>query len=421
MFRRLLPGILVLLLVSFLPSCSDDDTSGPGSGLSMDEAIDIVIDEVLPEEVPAGGSYVCVRMSGSLAAGTTIEEAAPEGWRGAGQRSSAVSMALAKESYFFYLDLAPRTLYQHPVKYIVVERESGDYSSTEAAWWPKINGTAPSHLLQEVPEAELIVSSNVNMQVAEGAEMVFDLPILATQLEEGFIVIQGLMSNEACFSDATATYVNGVNFFNSYKNAFSSLEGLVQGQADNVFTEIDQMVTEGKYLITIYIIAHGGIDGISLGGYWITAVQFHDKFEEYPDVLFNLLLGSCHSGSFINNFTFLSNVRVIATACAADEGASPDRDAWGLTIDYNLSDSGSEWTSSILAAAASIVDNSTYWSILVDNAGYHGVPVTCELLCAARYGAVGANPGFGLSDNIDLTSRVGHTTPQGYCSWESPF
>jgi hypothetical protein len=429
MLKRLL---LIALACStpalFAVSCSDDETTTP-SGIGMDEAIDIVIDDVIPTEVPQGGSYVCLRMSGSIPRGTTIEEGAPSGYQAAHSYASGTdrtgapraSLAVDEESYFFYLDLAPRTFYEHPVKYVVVGKRNGDYAATEASWWPRINDETPPQFLAAVPDTNYVIAKNVDLVSPLQQEMIFTLPPLYTQLAEGFIVVQGLMPDEGLFGDATATYLNGVNFFNSYKNAFSRVEGLVEGQADNVLTEIDEMVDEGKFLVTIYIIAHGGVDGVSLGGVWLTANNFRTKMEEHPTVEFNFILGSCHSGSFIDNLETLGNVRVVLTACASDEGAKPDWDNVGATTDYNTEDSGSEWTSSLLAAMEVLTSDTGYWSTILSNAATHGVPNTSELLCAARYGCLGANPGFGLTDDLDLSHRTGYTTPCGYCSWEFPI
>ena len=98
------------------------------------------------------------------------------------------------------------------------------------------------------------------------------------------------------------------NFFNSYKSIFSRVEGLVQTDALQVLDTIDHMAEEGKDVITIYIIAHGGVDGIRLGGQWFTATQFKNKMAACPDVIFNFILGSCHSGSFIDDLSSLDNL-----------------------------------------------------------------------------------------------------------------
>jgi len=90
-----------------------------------------------------------------------------------------------------------------------------------------------------------------------------------------------------------------------------------------------------------------------LGGQHFYASQFRSKMAAYPSIVFNFILGSCHSGSFINNLNTLDNVCVVETACAPNEGAIGDVDSSGSSSDYNPSDTGSEWTSSLIAAMSS--------------------------------------------------------------------
>ncbi|MBA7543350.1 hypothetical protein ES705_35681 [subsurface metagenome] len=139
---------------------------------------------------------------------------------------------------------------------------------------------------------------------------------------------------------------------------------------------------------------------------------------EFPDVIFNFILGSCHSGSFIDNLSTLDNVCAVETACASDEGAYPDYDSWGSTNDVNPSDTGSEFTSSIIAAMAEIVSDSAKMSSIQTWASSNGVPVTSMLICQGGYGAVGAQPTLGLTDNLDICSVLGWSTPSHYCSYE---
>ena len=410
--RRGCLGILAACLVLGVASCAF--FQWPGTDLGMEEAIAVVTREVLPEAVPEGAKYLCIRMEEVLPPGSRIEEDAPTG-PGAQGRYAPKAITLGEESYLFFLDLAPGTYYEHPVKYIVVQK-NGASQVIDASWWPKVNGEVPDPFRDPVPNPELVVAGNAELSPAEGPLMIFDFELLVRH-REGFIVVQGLMSHENLYSDANATYLNGIAFFNAYKSAFSEVEGLVMSQAANVLTEIDNMVAAKLNPITIYIIAHGGVDGIRLGGSWFTAQQFRAKMAEHPSTLFNFLLGSCHSGSFIDDLRTLDNVRVIQTACATHEGAAPDWDSAGGLTDHNPEDSGSEWTSSILRAAELIVGSPTRWAEIQSLASTWSVPVTSMLLNAAGAAATGNYASFGLTQDLDLTHRVGETTPQGYRSW----
>ena len=139
--------------------------------------------------------------------------------------------------------------------------------------------------------------------------------------------------------------------------------------------------------------------------------------DAYPDVIFNFMLGSCHSGSFIDDLSTLDNVCAVETACTADEGAWPDYDTWGSASDVNPSDVGSEWTSSIIKAMYEITQDSAKMSSIQTWASTNEVPVTSMLICQGGYGAVGAQATLGLTDNYDFTNVLGWSTPSYYCSY----
>jgi hypothetical protein len=384
-------------------------TVGPG----MEEAIKVVVEEVLPDipEVQSGDPYVCLKLESPLPPGTIIlEDSLPSS-------KAPVNITLGEEKYFFYLDLAPGSYYAHPVKYILVDKQ-GEHQIHDAQWWPKINNKIPDIIAEDTPDEDNIIASNITIKKPVGAVPNYVFDKIISQFMEGFIVVQGLMSSENCFGDANKTYLNGINFFNAYKNAFSRVEGLVQSDAIQVLNAIDAMADEGRSVITIFIIAHGNVDWIKLGGQGFTATQFRNKMAEYPDIAFNFILGSCHSGSFINDLNTLDNVYVVQTACASDEGAKTDKDEWGSYNDVNPADTGSEWTSSLIWAMDLIINNSDRLGTIQSMASTYGVPVTSVLICEAGFGALGVNPGLGLSTDYDLSHVVGYSSPRHYCKTE---
>jgi len=415
--RHVLLLSLIIVLLALTSSCSDDETTGPDKTLDMNDAIDLVIDSILPEEVQPGQEYRCLRMVTSIPEGSVIEAYAPQQPGSAGPGASApVSMQTTEESYFFLLDLAPATMYEHDVKFITVGK-SGEYTVESARWWPVINGQTPEQFLVAVPDEAYVIAGNVNIKINPSQLPAFQFGPLFRQYKEGFIVVQGLMPAEALYFDAYNTYANGISFFEAYKGSEDILTGIVQSAAADILDRIDYQANEGVEIITIYIIAHGGTNYVNLGGFSITADSFAAKMAEYPGILFNFLVGSCHSGSFIDDLSPLANVRVVLSACASDEGAKPDWDeAAGLT-DHNAEDSGSEWTSSLLDAADIILGTPNAWTQILTWASEHGVPPTCMLLYQAGGTALGEDDELGIFDNLDLSNRTGHTTPGFYCSW----
>jgi len=378
----------------------------------MEGAVDVVVEEILPDipEVQGGNPYICLKLDSILPGGTIIEE----------DSGQTLKLTLQEDSYFFYLDLEPGAFYEHPVKYIIVD-EDGNHNEYEAKWWPRINNQVPPGLVKTIPDDNDVIAANVELKQPSGIQMVFDFPVLPLQLCEGFIVVQGLMPWENLYDCSVDDYLNRIDFFNAYKTSCSEVEGLVEGQAIDVFDEIDSMVEAGLNPITISIVAHGGDNYIKLSGQTVWVSQFRNKMAEYPDTTFNFILTSCHSGSFMDELETLDNICVISTASRADESAWPDWDTASGQNDYNPSDVGAEWTSSIVEAMSVIVEDTEKFDTVVSMAREYGTFTTCVLICEAHYGALGANAGFGLTQDLDLSHRVGSESPQLYCSWETIY
>jgi hypothetical protein len=408
-------AVLLLFLLLVPAAC----TVGPSESPDIDDAIDVVVKDVLPTiaEIQAGGPYWCLKLDDPLPSGTIIEE----------DSGSTLKITLSEELFFFYVDLAPGSFYAHPVKYILVDKH-GDHEIYDAQWWPRIDGVIPQELVKVPPDEEDIVDNNVEWVSPLGAIAEYvSAAYIYNKWSEGFIVVQGVMPDEALYDASVDTYINVVDFFYAIKNAYSEVDGLVQSEAADVFDLIDIMANEKRSVITIYIVAHGNVNYVRLGGQSFYASYFCNKMAAHPDILFNFVLCSCRSGSFVNALRTLPNVRVVLTCCADDERAWPDYDyisgaLWMFPgsgeYDINPSDVGSEWTSSLIEAGLEIVVDADKLTTIESMATEFGAPVTSVLLCEAGYGAVGINPGLGLSQDFDLCHRVGYSSPQVYCSFE---
>jgi len=406
--------IYTLIATNSAGSKTDSVTITVGTG--MEEAIKVVLEEVLPEipEVQSGEPYVCLKLPASLPPGSILEEDVPLNTK------ASVKITTEEELYFFYLDLAPHCFYTHPVQYILVNK-SGQFQKYDAQWWPKVNYKIPEIITKDIPESNDIVDSNINFMKPIGNVGEFQLFPIYSQNKEGFIVVQGLMPYECLFNCANNTYTNGLNFFNAYKNECSRLEGLVQSDATMVLDIIDDMASEGRGVITIYIIGHGEIDSVKLGGQQFTATQFYNRMAKYPGITFNFILGSCHSGSFVNDLWNLDNVYVVTTACAEEEFSTKDLDFMGIYdetgIDVNKYDVGSEWTSSLIEAMEIIVSDPDKMAMIEKWAGDN--PITSELICRASFGALGNLPELDMTIDYDFSHYKDLTCPYHFCIWET--
>jgi len=408
-----IPGMVMLLMAS----CSSEDSTNPPKTLDQQQAIDAVKKAILPMVLQPGDRYACIRMDGSVAAGIKIEEDAPP-MGGGLQSAPPVSTVLGEESFFFYLDLSPNTVFAHDVKYIIIGR-SGRYQVLNAQWWPRIGGRTYGRFMKAVPDSQYVIAGNADLTLPGGSIMRFSPYGRGTPSTEGFIVVQGLMPGEALYDQAESTYVEMLNYFIAYALPSAEVAGLVEANADNVFAEIDGMALAKKKTVTIAVIAHGNTDYVRLGGVGVTADDFAGEIGSHPDVTFNLILCSCHGGSFLDNLKPLANVLVAHTSSRGNESAYPDWDTAGGVTDYNPDDAGAEWMSSVVAAANVIAGDPVKWSMIVAAASNRGAPATSVLLHEACLGAIGSSSAFGLIENLDLMARVvGGETPQGYAIWE---
>ncbi|HAY98240.1 MAG TPA: hypothetical protein DCY45_02085, partial [Mesotoga sp.] len=103
-----------------------------------------------------------------------------------------------------------------------------------------------------------------------------------------------------------------------------------------------------------------------------------------------------HSGSFIDDLNTLENIRTVLTACREQEGATRDMDQryslvspYELMNDFNPSDVGSEWTSSIVDGAVSILKDPTQFNLVRADSVIYDVPVISMLLKKAHMAALG--------------------------------
>lgn len=385
---------------------------------SAQNATRLVRESVVPEilQQTDASRYLVKRMETTVQPGTTVYENAP-GSDDTGENGIAVD----EESYLFLMDLDPGAYFAHPVKYVLVTK-SGMRTTYDANWLPRINEKVPESLVRLDTKSVNLVDSNVVLEkqvVSVKDWVITDIGPLVPLFKEGFLVVQGLTSSESCYTDAVNTYTNGYNFFNAYKGTFSSLVGIQEAGAADIMDKINDMVADNCYTITIYIIAHGNTDLIRLGGVYFYASDFVNIMNAHSSVSFNLLLGSCHSGSFVNDLNSLPNVKVVETSTSTSLNAYPDWDSHGSMTDFNALDIGSEWTSTIIEAAYAIVNNPAVWSIVTSEASTEGVPRTSMLFYHAGRLGVGIDTGLGISplQDYDLSRRAGYSDPQHHHSW----
>jgi hypothetical protein len=422
--KTLIAAFAVALLLLVLPGCL------PKLPKDLQAAIEIV-KGILPDEIPQGSEYICSFYSKELTSGSKIDLENPGSIVDGnidGVAATDNTITVNEPSYLFLLDLDPGSFFAHPVKAIVVG-VSGQYRVISGKWLPRVDEVVPEELKLPIPPKERLVDWNVFLKEPSGKmqNLVFDRITPDWGEREAIIVVQGLLPSESLYTDSISTYTVFLNLALAYKDAMPEgrveVQGIFGEGAADILTSINSYAAK-KEIVTVYIIAHGDTDAIRLGGVWHYAWQFRTVFSSYPLTQFNFLLGSCHSGSFIDDLNTLENIRTVLTACREQEGATRDMDQryslvspYELMNDFNPSDVGSEWTSSIVDGAVSILKDPTQFNLVRADSVIYDVPVISMLLKKAHMAALGNWAPY-YSENLDLSNRIGKSVPLKYCSWE---
>ncbi len=424
MRKALIAAFAVALLLLILPGCL------PKLPKDLQAAIEIV-KGILPGEIPQDSEYICSFFSTKLISGSKIDLENPGSIVDGGldgTPSMDNTITVSEPSYLFLLDLDPGSFFAHPVKAIVVG-DSGQQRIISGKWLPRVDEVVPDELKLPIPPKERLVDWNAVLKEPSGVlkNPVIDKIIPDWGEGEAIIVVQGLLPSESLYADSIQTYTQFLNLALAYRDAMP--EGMVEVQgilgegSANILTSINSYALQ-KEIVTVYIIAHGDTDAVRLGGVWHFAWQFSTVFNSYPLTEFNLLLGSCHAGSFINDVNTLANVKTVLAACREKEGASRDMDErfslvspYDFLTDFNSSDVGSEWTSSIVEGAVSILNNPVQFTLVKADSVIHNVPVISMLLNKAHLAALGNWAPY-YSENLDLSNRIKKSVPEKYSSWE---
>lgn len=397
-------------LCALLAACkpTDDGKVVPDQAAADEVAKAFTADLVSPDE-----SFRLVRL-GTVDEASTVEAADPM----ATEEAPAEEVTPEEPGWLFLVDLAPDTFFDHPVNWLIVG-ESGDTTSTPASWWPLLDGVTPDSLLGSIVDHEDdVVDARVWLQAPTGIAPAFTIPRLDLAESNAYIVVQGLLPGQSLYDDASATGEGGRDFFEAYQDGVSETIYLADEEAATLLATIDA-AAESHSTVTVAIIAHGSVDGIGLGGVGVSAQQVAATFSAHPNTRFNFLLGSCHGGSFVDDLAGLPNVDAVLTAVDSTQGAVPDWDVYTdgpAVTDVNAEDVGSEWFSSIYAAAYKLSATSTAFIPVREAADASGVSHSTALLCLAFDGSLGQEPSLDLDQDLDFSHFLGGHSPQRHCA-----
>ncbi len=142
--RRLATVALVLAVAMAGAACQSRVSPGASSPvptdepspLSLDDALDVLLGEVL---IPAATSsrVAAYLPSAPLMRGHTISS------------ESGALYTIERDTWFVFIDDAPEAFYAHDVRYVFIDAETGDYHVVAESWPPGINGASMWTTVQE--------------------------------------------------------------------------------------------------------------------------------------------------------------------------------------------------------------------------------------------------------------------------------
>jgi hypothetical protein len=420
--KILTTALLATLLVITLGACQGGSPPAPPPppggnqppiAVTPAQAASSVIEDVL-EPLNIDSPAIGFRLDDTLKPGDTV---APHGGQG---------QPVAAESYFFFVDLAPGAFYSHDVLFILVGKDDGLIEISSEEWWPEINGQTPGWLCDEAAywdSANWFYSYNVARPTQSQIPPPQVPPPQQQQFSEAAVVVNGHADGETLGWDMAMSCWRMWELFDSVITPDNTFEITPPPTGSNrpadVLALLGDLCDDGYNHVIVYMVGHGSIDSISLGGEHLTAGALVSFLQSHPGTYFSILLESCHIGSFVDDLSALPNVCLALTATSSlflaygdiDRDVDPD----GAT------DSGAEWTSGLYFGALEEL-TSLGWSAIGHEAAMRSLPNSVVLLLAAFSNATS-------TDSIDLNAGylLSKQFPQAWCPlgassslWQEP-
>jgi len=161
----------------------------------------------------------------------------------------------------------------------------------------------------------------------------------------GAVVIDGLTPTQNLYYEATQAHL-------MMKDAMEDLFGSDRVRTvahpnnhPNYITAAvnDLILTEKVTNITLYIIAHGNIERVNMGGNNYTCANLKTLMDANPTVRFTLIIETCRGGSWKDYFQALGaagvpNLDMCIASTTRDKSAYPDWDYSDGQTDHNAAD-----------------------------------------------------------------------------------
>ena len=265
-----------------------------------------------------------------------------------GEGTSSIRQAreLSKGGWLFYLDEAPGGFYNHPGKILVIGKNGDKLYEKETVGRPVVNGEPPEVLTKKLKErfvADYVIWNPVEIYIPDYTHIVVD--IILYMKSYGAVVVNGLRPSESLYSEASDVHDDVVDAMEqlmgpSYVEAVDYPDNATIDIQNAVQTLIDDHIRMSN--ITIYIVAHGGHQYMSVGGTGFSTNSLVTLMNAYPNINFSVIIETCHGGSWTDYFDGLAtphpNLDLFIASTRSDQGAYPDYDTYYSVVDHNGAD-----------------------------------------------------------------------------------
>jgi hypothetical protein len=332
------------------------DIQLPSKQLTKDEAIQILVDEVIHPETLDHIVYAFT-FDTALQTGDKIAPWLPDPLPGSVETFPNLTYRESqKPEWFFWVDDVPRGQFQHSNRFVFVDAMTGDVELSEEQWWPVFNDVSLWNSSADYwnPDNWAYTNDNLSGSVLLGyisdskpsgrTSKTVPLP----PGNNGAILINGWSNGQTGKEGFEDDLVGMGLFWGTYPGFDTVKVNPPNNKKPNIRDAFND--TSDNKDVVVYIAAHGGIDAtgepyVSCGGTKVTEDALCAMAQEHKNTTYKYVIQGCHSGGFIDSLKKLNNTAKIITACLSNESSYFD---WDPSYDPNPTDKGSEFSSGFL-------------------------------------------------------------------------
>jgi len=435
--KRFFLVLASLLGVFLFTSCS------VSANFDTDTAIQFFLQWLVGQGIPENpDTPMAGFLLGQVGAGSVVSAHVP-----AEENASRASAPLEENGWLFYLDEAPRAFYGHPGRILVVGQSGKVLYADQTQGWPTVDGECPEALDSPSSDAyyQAMVWNPWNLLKPVFQEKTWS-PAEISLSFKGAIVWNGISTNQPLYHEASNMHAQVLAdmkamYGDSRVVSLTNPTSPEDAPAYRLRAAINQLIFyQNVSVITLYIIAHGGVGVVEIADGGLNVDGFRYVFREYPDITFAFLLESCNSGNFVTRLSgdmAEDNVDVMIASTYWNQGAYADEDTMevasperggvrGWVDDYNPEDAYAEWSSDFLMKLAAWTTGDR-WAQVQEYARMRGIDPSFALYYHCFWDVKGS-PWFPpLGDFVPgettwtLRERSGidKQTPRIYVEWEA--